>query len=105
MRQAGQDIPAMGKNYRDLPQEKWSVSQRIRHAKREEFEELVTLGGYRVCVDMAFEDLMVDKARASLVQQVRSDVVFVSERTVLMMTNVSQRRPRRCGVFSGKVLF
>lgn len=70
MRQAGVEIPEPGKNYRDLPREQWSVSQRIRNAKREELEALIKEGGYRVCVDMAFEDVMGEKARASLVQQV-----------------------------------
>lgn len=70
MREAGVEIPAVGTNYRDLPREQWSVSQKIRNAKREEFEALSREGGYRVCVDMAFDDLMLEKARASMVQQV-----------------------------------
>ena len=70
MRAAGIEIPAVGTNYRDLPRDQWSVSQKIRNAKREEFEALSQEGGYRVCVDMAFEELMVEKARFSLVQQV-----------------------------------
>lgn len=71
MRQAGEEIPAVGTLWRDLPPEKWSVSQKIRMAKKKEFDDLANSGGYRVCVDMSFHDLMVDKARASLVQQVR----------------------------------
>ncbi|CAM9217653.1 unnamed protein product [Pylaiella littoralis] len=70
MRKEGREIPADGKDYRDLPQEQWSVSQRIRHAKRQEFEALSTEGGYRICIDMAFDELMLAKAQASLVQQV-----------------------------------
>lgn len=70
MRKEGREIPVDGTDYRDLPQEKWSVSQRIRHAKRLEFEALSTEGGYRVCIDMAFDELMLAKAQASLVQQV-----------------------------------
>lgn len=71
MRKEGKEILPEGKNWRDLPPEQWSVSQKIRMAKREEFKELANAGGYRVCVDMSFDDLMVEKARASLVQQVR----------------------------------
>lgn len=70
MRKEGQAIPVAGTNYKDLPQEQWSVSQRIRNAKRMEFETLSKEGGYRVCIDMAFDDLMLEKAQASLVQQV-----------------------------------
>lgn len=73
MRKAGKEIPAEGKNWRDLPPEQWSVSQKIRMAKRKEFEDLAIAGDYRVCVDMSFDDLMLEKARASLVQQVRKD--------------------------------
>lgn len=71
MRKAGIEIPQTGKLWRDLPPEQWSVSQRIRMAKKKEFEDLARGGGYRVCVDMAFEHLMLKKARASTVQQVR----------------------------------
>lgn len=60
----------MGANYRDLPREQWSVSQKINHAKRLEFEEKSTAGGYRVCIDMAFDHLMLEKAQASVGQQV-----------------------------------
>lgn len=70
MRKEGQEIPVAGTNYKELPQEQWSVSQRIRNAKRMEFETLSKEGGYRVCIDMAFDDLMLEKAQASLVQQV-----------------------------------
>ncbi|CAM9754255.1 unnamed protein product [Ectocarpus sp. 4 AP-2014] len=70
MRKEGQEIPMAGTNYKDLPQEQWSVSQRIRNAKRMEFETSSKEGGYRVCIDMAFDDLMLEKAQASLVQQV-----------------------------------
>lgn len=83
MRQAGLDMPTQGKNYRELPKEQWSVSQKIRDAKRGEFETLVKEGGYRVCVDMAFENFMVEKAQASLVQQVPVGVRFSSRVTVL----------------------
>ena len=82
MREAGVEIPAVGTNYRDLPKDQWSVSQKIRHAKREEFEALSRKGGYRVCVDMAFHDLMVEKARASLVQQVPV-ISVVSDSTLI----------------------
>lgn len=77
MRQAGHEIPATGTLWRDLPREQWSVSQKIRMAKKTEFEELAHSGGYRVCVDMAFDHLMPEKARASMVQQVRSAATIV----------------------------
>lgn len=69
-RKEGREIPAAGANYRDLPREQWSVSQKINHARRAEFEEKSTQGGYRVCIDMAFDDLMLEKAQASVGQQV-----------------------------------
>lgn len=71
MRKAGVGVPAEGKLWRDLPPEEWSVSQKVRMAKKRDFEDLARGGGYRVCVDMAFEELMAERARASLVQQVR----------------------------------
>lgn len=78
MRKEGLEIPTAGVDYRALPKEQWSVSQRIRDAKRQEFEKSSTEGGYRVCFDMAFDDLMLEKAQASLVQQVcESAVVFM----------------------------
>lgn len=78
MRKEGLEIPTAGVDYRALPKEKWSVSQRIRDAKRQEFEELSTGGGYRVCLDMAFDDLMLEKAQASLVQQVIGVLIYGS---------------------------
>lgn len=78
MRQAGVEIPSDGKLWRDLPPEQWSVSQRVRMAKKKEFENLVESGGYRVCVDMAFHELMPEKARASLIQQVRAGGLWCS---------------------------
>lgn len=78
MREAGVAIPSVGTNYRDLPKDQWSVSQKIRNAKREEFDALASSGGYRVCIDMAFDDVMVDKARASLVQQVPNNAYLIS---------------------------
>lgn len=78
MRKAGVEIPADGKLWRDLPPEQWSVSQKIRWAKRKEFQELAQSGGYRVCVDMAFDDLMPENARASMVQQVRVKILVES---------------------------
>lgn len=73
MRKEGKELPAEGKNWRDLPPEQWSVSQRIGMAKRTEFVDLVNEGGYHVCVDMSFDNLMEEKARASMVQQVRRE--------------------------------
>eukprot|EP00752_Nemacystus_decipiens_P017701 g15870.t1 len=69
-RKEGRELPSAGSNYRDLPREQWSVSQKINHDKRLEFEEKSIEGGYRVCIDMAFDDLMLEKARASVGQQV-----------------------------------
>ena len=69
-RKEGRELPSAGANYRDLPPEQWSVSQKINHSKRLEFEEKSTQGGYRVCIDMAFDDLMLEKAQASVGQQV-----------------------------------
>lgn len=76
MRKEGLEIPPAGTDYRALPREKWSVSQRIREAKRQEFEALSRDGGYHVCFDMAFHSLMLEKAQASLVQQVSSAHIF-----------------------------
>lgn len=83
MRKEGREIPVDGKDYRDLPQEQWSVSQKIRHAKRQEFEALSTAGGYRVCIDMAFDELMLKKAQASLVQQVRWPLLFLRRSSIV----------------------
>lgn len=70
MRKAGKVIRPEGRNYRELPKEQWSISQKINNARRGEFEAKAKQGGYHVCVDMSFYDVMKEKARGSLVQQV-----------------------------------
>lgn len=71
MRKEGREPPVAGANYRDLPREQWSISQKINFAKRQEFEEKSAASGYRVCIDMAFDDLMLEKAKTSLRQQAK----------------------------------
>ncbi len=70
MRKEGREPPVDGTNYRDLPREQWSISQKINFAKRQEFQEKSAASGYRVCIDMAFDDFMLEKAKTSLRQQV-----------------------------------